>query len=52
MGRMKDIFIEVMEMYGTIPDDFNVDEYKLKKELNEAEEKEYLEKLKKIIHNE
>jgi len=41
MGRMKDIFIEVMETYGTIPDDFNLDEYRLKKEMSDAEWQEH-----------
>ena len=41
MGRMKDIFMEVMQMYGTIPDDFNLDEYRLKKEMSDAEWQEH-----------
>lgn len=46
MGRMKDIFMEVMQMYGTIPDDFNLDEYKLKKEMSDAEWQEHERKAK------
>jgi hypothetical protein len=46
MGRMKDIFMEVMETYGKIPDDFNLTEYKLKKELEDAEWEEYEENLR------
>ena len=41
MGRMKDIFMEVMQTYGTIPDDFNLDEYRLKKEMSDAEWQEH-----------
>jgi hypothetical protein len=46
MGRMKDIFIEVMQEYGTVPDDFNLTDYKLKKEIDNAEWQEQHEKLK------
>lgn len=45
MGRMKEIFMEVMQEYGTIPDGFDVDTYKLKRDLEDAELKEYEEKL-------
>ena len=45
MGRMKDIFIEVMELYGTIPDNFDIDEYKLKKEMSDAEWQEHERKI-------
>ena len=38
---MKEIFMEVMQMYGTIPDDFNLDEYRLKKEMSDAEWQEH-----------
>lgn len=38
---MKDIFMEVMQTYGTIPDDFNLDEYRLKKEMSDAEWQEH-----------
>lgn len=41
MGRMKDIFMEVMQTYGTIPDGFNLDEYRLKKEMSDAEWQEH-----------
>jgi len=43
---MKEIFIELMEEYGTIPENFDIDQYQLKKELAEYEEKEILDKLK------
>jgi hypothetical protein len=46
MGRMKDIFIEVMQEYGTVPDDFNLTDYKLKKEIDNAEWQDQYEKLK------
>jgi hypothetical protein len=46
MGRMKDIFIEVMQEYGTIPNDFNLTEYKLKKEIDNAEWQEQHERIK------
>ena len=46
MGRMKDIFIDLMEEHGTIPENFDIDQYQLKKELAEYEEKEILDKLK------
>ena len=46
MGRMKDIFIEVMQEYGTIPNDFNLTEYKLKKEIDNAEWQEQNERIK------
>ena len=46
MGRMKDIFIEVMQEYGTVPDDFNLTEYKLKKEIDNAEWQEQYKKIK------
>jgi len=38
---MKEIFIEVMQTYGTIPDDFELDDYKLKKEMSDAEWQEH-----------
>jgi hypothetical protein len=47
MGRMKDIFIEVMQEYGTVPDDFNLTDYKLKKEIDNAEWQDQYEKLKR-----
>jgi hypothetical protein len=46
MGRIKDIFIEVMQEYGTVPDDFNLTDYKLKKEIDNAEWQDQYEKLK------
>lgn len=45
MGRMKDIFMEVMQTYGTIPNDFNLDEYRLKKEMSDAEWQEHERKI-------
>lgn len=41
MGRMKEIFFEVMQTYGTIPDDFELDDYKLKKDMSDAEWQEH-----------
>lgn len=48
MGRMKEVYIEIMEKYGHIPKDFSLKEYNFKKELDYAELQEIEEELKKI----
>lgn len=46
MGRMKEIYIEVINRYGEIPDGFSLAEYNLKKKMEELEQQELEEKLK------
>jgi hypothetical protein len=37
MGRMKDIFMEVVQQDGTLPENFNLGEYMYKKKLENEE---------------
>lgn len=37
MGRMKDIYMEVMHQYGEMPTDFSLTDYLLKKKRDENE---------------
>lgn len=48
MGRMKDVYMEVMEKYGSVlPEDFSLGEYMLKKQIEDAEQQEMFEKLER-----
>lgn len=46
MGRMKDLYMELREKYGEVPEDFSLAEYNLKKELEYEELREIEERLK------
>jgi hypothetical protein len=46
MGRMKELYMELMEEYGRIPEDFSLAEHNLKKELEYEELREIEERLK------
>lgn len=46
MGRMKELYMELMEEYGRIPEDFSLAEHYLKKELEYEELREIEEWLK------
>ena len=49
MGRMKEIYMEVMERHNyELPEDFRLSEYLIKKEMETAEWKEYEEKFRKL----
>ena len=41
MGRMKDVYIDVMEQYGHIPGDFNLGDYLKSKKQKEDEWEEH-----------
>jgi hypothetical protein len=41
MGRMKDVYIDVMEQYGHIPKDFSLGDYLMKKKQEEYEWEEH-----------
>lgn len=46
MGRMKEVYMELMEKYkGRLPDEFSLAEYNLKKELEYEELREIEERL-------
>ena len=45
MGKMKEIFMEIRNEEGNVPDDFSLAEYMLKKEMEYAELKEIEERL-------
>lgn len=47
MGRMKDLYMEIREKYGEVPEDFSLAEYNLKKELEYEELREIEEGLAK-----
>jgi hypothetical protein len=48
MGRMKDVYMEVMEEYGNVlPNGFSLAEYMMKKQLEDAEQQEMFEKLER-----
>ena len=48
MGRMKDVYIQVMEEYGNVlPNGFSLAEYMMKKRLEDAEQQEMFEKLER-----
>lgn len=47
MGRMKEVYMELMEKYGErLPEEFSLVEYQLKKELEYEELREIEERLK------
>jgi predicted nuclease with TOPRIM domain len=47
MGRMKELYMELMQKYGEkLPEDFSLVEYQLKKELEYEEIREIEERLK------
>ena len=46
MGRMKELYMELMEEYGRVPEDFSLAEHNLKKELEYEELREIEERLK------
>ena len=47
MGRMKELYMELMQKYGEkLPEDFSLVEYQLKKELKYEEIQEIEERLK------
>jgi hypothetical protein len=47
MGRMKELYMELMQKYGDkLPEDFSLVEYQLKKELEYEEIREIEERLK------
>ena len=45
MGRMKDVYIDIMQKYNHIPKDFNLGEYLHKKQIEDAEWKEHQENM-------
>lgn len=48
MGRMKDVYMQVMEEYGNVlPEGFSLGEYMFKKELENAELQEIEERLER-----
>lgn len=48
MGRMKDVYMQVMEEYGNVlPNGFSLAEYMMKKRLEDAEQQEMFEKLER-----
>lgn len=48
MGRMKDVYMQVMEEYGNVlPNGFSLAEYMMKKRLEDAEQQEIFEKLER-----
>lgn len=52
MGRMKEIYMEIMERYNNeVPEDFRLSEYLIKKEMETAEWKEYEEKFRQHQEN-
>ena len=52
MGRMKEIYIEIMERNNyEMPENFKLSEYLIKKEMETAEWKEYEEKFRKLQDN-
>ena len=46
MGRMKELYMDLMEQYGRVPEDFSLAEHNLKKELEYEELREIEERLK------
>jgi len=46
MGRMKELYMELKEKYGVVPEDFSLAEYNLKKEYEYEELREIEERLK------
>ena len=52
MGHMKALYMEIMERNNyELPEDFKLSEYLIKKEMENAEWKEYEEKFKKLQDN-
>ena len=48
MGRMKDVYMQVMEEYGNVlPNGFSLAEYMMKKQLEDAEQQEMFERLER-----
>jgi hypothetical protein len=48
MGRMKDVYMQVIEEYGNVlPNGFSLAEYMMKKQLEDAEQQEMFEKLER-----
>lgn len=47
MGKMKEIYIDLVNKYGKVPDGFSLAEYQLQKEMEIAEQQEIEERLKK-----
>lgn len=48
MGRMKDVYMQVMEEYGNVlPNGFSLAEYMMKKRLEDAEQQEMFERLER-----
>lgn len=45
MGRMKELYMDLMEQYGRVPEDFSLAEHNLKKELEYEELREIEERL-------
>ena len=52
MGRMKEIYIELMDRYGEIPIDFDMIEYKRNKDIQNARWQEHEEKAKRAKREE
>ena len=42
MGRMKEIYIDLMNKYGEIPENFSFEQWKQERDSNEAERQEIL----------
>lgn len=47
MGRMKELYMEIMERYGELPENFDYYDYKRKRDLENAHWKEQEEKDKR-----
>lgn len=52
MGRMKEIYIEIMNRHGEIPVDFDIVEYKRQKDLQNARWQEHEEKAERAKREE
>jgi hypothetical protein len=52
MGRMKELYIEIMERYGELPENFDYYDYKRKKDLENAQWKEQQEKNERVERKE
>ena len=52
MGRMKELYMEIMERYGKLPENFDYYEYKRKRDLENAQWKEQQEKNERVERKE